>query len=359
MNFRASAEKIINTRNPGLFCALLLAPLTLASYLYGLIMTLRPVLYKTGIFKSHAAGCRVITVGNLTVGGTGKTPTVCLIASRLKTLGIRPVVLCRGYRGQKTDSALVVSDGKNIVTDAISAGDEAVMLAQKLPGIPIIAAKDRGRAAQTAIDRFDAQVIVLDDGFQYLRLKRDVNIVLINSQNPFGNGCLLPRGILREPLAALKRADIILLTKTGPHGRDTENLEKTISRQNPGVPVFRSFIRPVKITRVSDRKALPFNLLLNKKIACFCSIGDPGSFLKSLEETGISPMEKHIFPDHHRYGPADYTQLQNISKTADYLMTTEKDIAKFSPDMLQVKNLLVLEIEEVIDNTELFFKKLM
>jgi len=341
-----------------MFCALLLLPLTLASYLYGLIVAIRSALYKAGVLKSHTAECRVITVGNLTVGGTGKTPMVCRVAARLNHRGFRTVVLCRGYRGQNTNTPLIVSDQKNILADAVSAGDEAFMLAQKLPGTPVIAAKDRVRAARMACDRFAAQVIVLDDGFQYFRLKRDLDIVLVNAQNPFGNGFLLPRGILREPLAALERANIIILTKTGPHNRNTADLEQTLARYNPKAPVFKSFYRPVKLIYASDHSELSLDSVSGKKVTGFCSIGDPDSFFTSIQDLGLALAEKRVFPDHHRYSPADCQWLKTRAEHSDYLMTTEKDIAKIGPDVLQVKNLIALEVEEVVDKTELFFEKL-
>jgi len=356
--FSASIEKIINTGKPGILLSLALLPLTAASFIYALIITIRSSLYKLGILKSYHADCKVITVGNLTVGGTGKTPTVCMIAEYLKKEGIKTAVVCRGYRGKETDTPQIVSDGKKILSDSESAGDEAYMLAKKLSGIPVIAGKDRVAASKLACKHFNTEIIILDDGFQHLRLKRDIDVVLINSSNPFGNGFLLPRGILREPLKALKRAGIVLLTKTDPIKGDRSSLENRIRVHNRKAPIFNSFYKPANIVNFLNGKSIPVDFMKDKKIACFCSIGDPESFIFILEKMGLTLSEKIIFPDHHQYSSYDYNRIKKLSEKFDYLITTEKDIAKITPDMIKISNLSVLEIEEIIDNTERFFKKL-
>ncbi len=358
MNLRASTEKLINTRNPGTLLSIALFPLTAASFIYTLIMDIRSYMYDLGILKSHNAGCKVITIGNLTVGGTGKTPTVCMIAEYFKKEGIKTAVVCRGYRGEKTGTPQIVSDGKKMLSDPASAGDEACMLAKKLSGIPVIAGKDRVAASKLTCKLFKTEIILLDDGFQHQRLKRDIDIVLINSENPFGNGYLLPRGILREPLKALKRADMILLTKTDPVNDDCSSLENRIRLHNPNAPVFRSFYKPSNIINPVDNNSIPVDLFKNKKVAGFCSIGDPESFILTLKNMGITLTQKIIYPDHHLYCNQDYKHIQELSEKFDYLITTEKDIAKITPDMIKISNLSVLEIDEVIDNIELFFKNI-
>ena len=358
MDLRASTEKIINTANPGMLLSLALFPLTAASFIYTLIITIRSSLYKRGILKSYHAGCKVITIGNLTVGGTGKTPTVCMIAEYLKKEGVNTAVVCRGYRGKETGTPQIVSNGEKILLDSGSAGDEAYMLAKKLSGIPVIAGKDRVAASKLACKHFNTEIIILDDGFQHLRLKRDIDVVLINFRNPFGNGFLLPRGILREPLKALERANIVLLTKTDPIKADRSSLENKIRIHNRKAPIFNSFYKPANIVNFSNSKSIPVDLMKDKKIACFCSIGDPESFILVLKHMGLTLAEKIIFPDHHQYSSYDYKRIKELSEKFDYLITTEKDIAKITPDMIKMNNLSVLEIEEIIDNTELFLKSL-
>ena len=200
----------------------MLFPLTMCSYLFKAIVLLRSFLYRKGIFKSHRLPCKVISIGNITVGGTGKTPVTCLIARYLKDAGCRVTVLSRGYRAQGGTEPLIVSDDKHVIAGPEIAGDEAVMLAHKLPGVPVLAGKNRFLLGQRAVHDFSAQAVLLDDGFQHYPLQRDLDIVLINARNPFGNGFLLPRGTLREPLSALSRAPLIVLTKV----EETTGLER-------------------------------------------------------------------------------------------------------------------------------------
>jgi len=358
MDLRSSAEKLLNIQNPGVLLRLCLLPLTIVSFIFYFIVSIRSTLYKLGILRSYQAGCKVITIGNLTVGGTGKTPTVCLIARHFKESGFKIAVVCRGYRGTNTDSPMVVSDKEKILMDSESAGDEAYMLAKKLPGIPVLAGKDRVSASKIAYDLFNCEIIILDDGFQHLKLKRDIDVVLINSQNPFGNRFLLPRGILREPLKSLKRADIILLTKIDHSDSNSRELKNSIRLHNQNVPIFKSFYKPVNLKKTINNNKVHPELLRNKNISCFCSIGDPESFLSMLKSMGLTLTDKIIFSDHHHYKISDYKKLKEISKKTDLLITTEKDIAKINSNMLKIKNLAVLEIDEVIDNTEKFLKAL-
>ena len=176
MNIRAAIEKLIHLQKPGLPVRLLLLPLTLCSYLYCCAMLARAWLYKACIFASYSLPCRVIAVGNITVGGTGKTPTVCLLARSLHEKGFKVAVVSRGYRGAAIAVPQVVSDGSRVLASAADAGDEAVMLARKLSGIPVIACPDRVAAGNLACERFAAQVVLLDDGFQHLQLRRDLDM---------------------------------------------------------------------------------------------------------------------------------------------------------------------------------------
>ncbi len=356
MDLRALTEKLLNTQNPGVLLRLSLLPLTLVSFIFCIIVLIRSFLYRIGIFKSYKAGCKVITIGNLTLGGTGKTPTVCLIAKHFKESGFRTAVICRGYRGKNTDAPMVVSDQIKVLMDSESAGDEAYMLARKLSSIPVLVGKNRVLASKMACDLFNCEIIILDDGFQHLKLKRDTDVVLINSKNPFGNGFMLPRGILREPLKALERADIILLTKKNQADTESQELENTIRLHNQNAPIFKSFYKPVSLRKTSNNNKIDPDLLKKKNISCFCSIGDPESFISMLKKMGFTLTDKIIFPDHHQYNIPDYKKLKTISKNSDYLITTEKDVAKIKPDMLQIDKLAVLEIVEIIDNTELFLK---
>ena len=358
MNIRAAIEKLIHLKNPSMALQLLLLPLTLCSWAYGAVMRTRAWLYKACVFESHGLPCRVITVGNITVGGTGKTPTVCLLARSLADRGFKVCVVDRGYRGAQTQTPLIVSDGTRVLASTVDAGDEAVMLSRKLTGIPVIACRDRVAAGTLACERFAAQAIILDDGFQHQRLRRDLDIVLINAADPFGNGCLLPRGILREPLQSLKRAGIIVFTKAD-NQNDIEALIGRVKQLNASAPVFiATYINTGLRDCQTGAMTLP-ERLAGANVAALCSIGDPESFTAMLARAGVTVSEKLIYPDHHGYGPDDYAAIQKASSRLDAVITTEKDIAKLDGGMLQVKNLFAMEIEQLIVPADKFQKEVL
>ncbi len=354
MDIRASIERLLNIQNPGIITSLVLLPLTLCSFLYGFSVFLRTFFYKLKILNRNAVSCRVISLGNITVGGTGKTPTVCWLAGCLKNEGFRTVVINRGYLGSRTQSVQVVSDGEKILVSAEEVGDEAFMLAEKLSGIPVLAGKDRVAAARIAVDVFNAQVVILDDGFQYLKLKKDLEIVLVNASNPFGNGFLLPRGTLREPLSALGRASLILLTKTDSAPENINELEERIAIINPDVRIFRSSFKPAGIKNVKTQQHVALDRLGGKKAVALCSIGDPANFFSTLELLNVVLLKKLVFSDHHSYDEDDYKTIDKWAQSSDCLITTEKDIAKINSDVIQNDKFYQLEIEQVVDNPELF-----
>jgi len=358
MNIRAAAEKLINLRNPGAAGSALLFPLTLISYLYKAVVIAKPALYRLGILHSRRAGCRVIAGGNITVGGTGKTPTVCRIARFFHEQGSRVAVLTRGYRGSGADTPQIVSDGTALLATAHAAGDEAFMLARKLSGIPVLAGKDRAAAGALAVRQFRTQLAILDDGYQHLRLYSNLDIVLVNAVNPFGNSFLLPRGILREPLAALRRAKIIVLTKTGSPLSQTAVIESTIRQHNTDARIYKAAYALSGLKRADSRQEVPPEAVGGKQAAGVCSIGDPASFFSMIEGTGAVLRERITFPDHHAYGAADYQRISRAFEQSDYVVTTEKDIAKLDLDMLDIRNrarLIVMEIEQVIEEEAAFF----
>lgn len=356
MDMRAAIEKLLNLRNGGTGLQLLLFPLTLCSFLYGFAMSCRTLLYRTGVLKSRRIGCRVVTVGNITVGGTGKTPTVCCLAQYFSQNGFRVVVLSRGYRGNAAGEPQIVSDGTTVLASAGAAGDEAFMLARRLPGIPVITARDRVAAGTLAVERFGAQIAILDDGFQHFRLQRDADIVLVNAANPFGNGFLLPRGVLREKPAALRRAHIIVLTKTDAPDGSVKTLRDTVRRYNPQAPVFTSSYKVRCLRNACSGDNIPVAALAGKRVAPVCSIGDPGGFIAMVEKLQAVPVERIILPDHHTYGPEDYRRITGLARQVDSIITTEKDIAKINLNMVQTDKLIVMEIEQVVDDQARFFK---
>jgi tetraacyldisaccharide 4'-kinase len=283
---------------------------------------------------------------------------VFYLARYLANENYKVVVITRGYRGTGSDKAQVVSDGEKILTLSETAGDEAYMLAKKLSGIPVLVGKDRVAAGKMAVEHFDAQIAILDDGFQYHRLKRDLDIVLINARNPFGNGFLLPRGTLREPLTALQRTPMILLTKIDASSDNIKELEDQIRSYNDQTCIFTSFFQPISLKKAHSAQETPLNSVRGKKVIGFCSIGDPDSFFGILNRLRVVLVQKIIFPDHHRYQKADYQLITQWAEEAEYIITTEKDVAKIDVDMIQKKKLFVMQIEPVIDNEEIFTRRI-
>ena len=282
-----------------------------------------------------------------------KTPTVCLLARSLQDKGFKVAVVNRGYRGAATAVPQVVSDGSRVLASAADAGDEAVMLARKLSGIPVIACRDRVAAGNLACERFSADIVLLDDGFQHLRLRRDLDVVLVHAADPFGNGCLLPRGVLREPLSALERAGIIVLTKTGAEGA-SPRLASSIKHFNPDAPLYTASYRVASFRNARTAAIIPPERLAGARVGALCSIGDPAYFLKMLSQLGISVSDQFLYPDHHGYSNDDYADIRALAARVDNVVTTEKDIAKLDTGMLQLDNLIVMEIEQVIEPARRF-----
>ncbi|MCK9197604.1 MAG: tetraacyldisaccharide 4'-kinase [Syntrophales bacterium] len=295
------------------------------SFAYGAIVALRNQLYDRSILKQVKLSCPVISIGNITAGGTGKTPMTVLTANGLKAHGFRPAVLSRGYGGRLTTSGNVVSDGASILLSPEEAGDEPVLIATAAPGIPVVTGPDRCISGKLAIEKFGADVLVLDDALQHRRLFRDVNIVLLDEDRPFGNGRLLPAGPLRESPAALNRADVIVETgiSKGENGRKKPDVPDSI-------PVFRAHYQPLEIIRGNDNKILPPDLLQGKKLFAFTGIAAPDKFHTTLEELGAKIIKFLAFPDHYFYKQGDVQAIAGDAKTlnAEMLITTEKDGVK-------------------------------
>jgi tetraacyldisaccharide 4'-kinase len=286
-------------------------------------------LYHRGIFKAHSLPCKVISVGNITLGGTGKTPFVGLLAEMIRGRGLRTVILSRGYRGKFQGPHGVVSDGERVCMDAAQSGDEPFLLAQKLEGVPVIVGRERWVSGQWAADRFQTEVVILDDGFQHLSLKRNLNLLLIDSSCPFGNGKIFPRGILREPLDQISRADAVILTKTDANGNILK-LNKKISDLAGRIPVFRASYEATEIRTGEARERLPLEKLQGRKVLAFSGIAQPDSFRKTLSDLKAEIGGFEIFPDHYEYERQDMDRLQDLAslRGAEALVTTEKDLVR-------------------------------
>lgn len=321
------------------------------SWVFSGAVQLRLWLYRQRILQDRPLGCLVVVVGNLTVGGTGKTPVVEKLARALRDRGRKVAILSRGYKSKaqplwkKAWYALshtqeppprIVSDGEQVRLDSEQAGDEPYMLARNLPGVVVLVDKNRVKAGAYAIKRFGCDTLVLDDGFQYLPLKGRLNLLLVDKTNPFGNGRLLPRGILREPVKHLRRANYVFLTKS--NGRRDAELEALIARHNPDADLIECAHRPRHLQRC-DRDAEdpagrePLSWLKGRRVFAFSGIATPESFEKFLRELGALIMGRERFLDHYRYTPSDLAALHTAARHsgAECLVTTEKDAVRLPP----------------------------
>jgi tetraacyldisaccharide 4'-kinase len=243
---------------------------------YRLIITFRNWLYDKKIFAVVRLSCPVISVGNITAGGTGKTPCVIMLAQMLQSHGFQPAILSRGYGGKNTKSVNIVSDGKNILLDSKTAGDEPFLMAQSLRSIPIIVGPQRIKTGVTAINRFGANVLICDDAMQHRQIFRDINLVLLDSQDPLSNGHVLPRGKLREPVAGLKRASALMLTRTDETPK-TDNINNKLT-QIGNIPIFMSIHKLKDVIKGDYNDKWPISNLAGKKVCAFCGIANPDSF---------------------------------------------------------------------------------
>lgn len=279
---------------------------------------------RSGLLAVTRAGVPVVSVGNITVGGTGKTSAVMAIARQLMAEGMRPAVLSRGYGGCR---AGVVSDGESLLMPPQESGDEPRLLAERLPDVPVLVGKDRRQGARTAVGDLGAGSLVLDDGFQYWRLRKDLEIVLVDALNPFDNGRVLPAGLLREPVGHLQRADAVWVTHADLAA--PEQRQAVADRvRTVGAEIEVSFARhlPARLRAWQDKGALEMADLAERRVVALSSIGNPGAFERTLQRLGaiVVPVR---FPDHHPYRQQDLEAVQSLARQegAAAVVTTEKD----------------------------------
>ena len=311
------------------------------SFIYERLVQLRLYFYRKRILRERALGCLVISVGNLTVGGTGKTPIVEKFARALQAGGRRVAILSRGYksvprkrrwldrlRRRDADPPRVVSDGKSLLLDSLTAGDEPYMLAHNLKNVIVLVDKDRVKSGRFAIDKWNVDTLLLDDGLQYLHLKHRLDMVLVDRQAPFGNEFLLPRGTLREAPRNLRRASYIFITKNT--GESNETLIERIRRYNRTAEIIECAHKPLYLQNVFTSEQLPLDRLRDTFIGSICGIAAPESFEGALKKLGAHVDLAKRYIDHHYYTEAELTTFINrcIRRDLAMIVTTEKDAVR-------------------------------
>lgn len=310
--------------------------------------------YRSGIRKRCRLGVPVISVGNLTSGGTGKTPAVQSICRMLQNEGKKIAVLSRGHGGSAHGPA-IASDGASVLSTSEEAGDEPILLARSLPGVPVIVGRDRRASGKLAMENFKPDAIVLDDGLQYWQLHRDVDVVVLNAKKPFGSGFVLPMGDLREPVTGLRRAGIVLLTNTASVADShIASVREAVSRFAPGVMTFCAQHRPSHILDAETGDMLDLNWLAGRKVFAFCGIGHPDAFFESLRDLQAVITGSIVFPDHYRLSDRDITAIIDGANEcgAEVILTTEKDLARM--DDRRIPRLFALAITLDIEDTTAF-----
>ena len=325
MSLESFFHEVISPKRP-LHLMPVYGVLRLVAVFYALGQRVRAGLYRLGVFKTRRLDCRVISIGNLTLGGTGKTPTVMMVADTLRRKGFKPAILSRGYGGQSGEFINVVNDGQQTLLSPEMAGDEPVMMAQRLKDIPVLTGRIRYETGKYAIEQFGVDVLILDDGYQHLPLHRDLNILLCDATRPFGNGVVFPAGELREPLSAMDRADVICLTRCREDSQ-TGPIDESNCRQ---VPVIKTGLRVQSVIELSSGKETGMEAVQNQPVAAFCGIAHPLDFFHTLEQVPVQIVNQDYFSDHHDYSTDDLKTIESRAKQAGakLIVTTEKDAVK-------------------------------
>ena len=333
--------------------------LAIFSKIYGLFIEVRNILYQRLIFRQEHLGCIVISIGNLTVGGTGKTPIVEMLAKAFQKGGRKVSILSRGYKRKKqfwltklikkrkysllTD---VISDGEKILLNSRDSGDEPFMLAKNLKGVSVLVDKNRVRSGSLAINKFSSDIILLDDGFQYLKLGRRHDILLIDALNPFGYNHVLPRGILREKIKNLKRAGLIILTKI-EKVTSTFELKEIILKIKPDATILECYHSPRYFRDLKTEEEYPIDIIKGKKVSVFSAIANPEGFEDTIRNLGAHIESYHRYRDHHRFKTRELKEvvLSARENNVDYIVTTEKDSVRIPEINWKGKKVLYLRVE--------------
>jgi tetraacyldisaccharide 4'-kinase len=318
-------RELVNGSRSGAGDRLLLLLLRCCSFPYALFMQLRAMAYRIGLIRSYRLPKPVVSVGNLAAGGTGKTPMTAWIAAYLIRRGRKVAVLTRGYGGRLEGTVAVVADGRQRLLLPEDAGDEPCLLADLVPGLIVVMGSDRYQAGLLALEKFNPDFFILDDGFQHLRLQRDLDILLLDASRPLGNGYTFPAGFLRESFSAVRRAAIVVFTRCASGQQPLPDIPH-------GVPAIRANHRLTGCRSVDSGVVRKFDELDGLKGLAFAGIADPEAFFASLEAAGLHLTATLSFPDHSVYGDEEAAALAGLrrSSRADYLITTAKDAVKLA-----------------------------
>ena len=339
------------------------------SIFYGGLIKLREALYKKGVLQSKRLPCPVVSIGNITVGGTGKTPMTVYVTELIRRFGYKVAIVSRGYKGKAEKTGGVVCDGRMICMEPDQAGDEPFMMAQRLRSVPVIVGKDRFKAGMLAVKEFNPDVVLLDDGFQHLRLYRDIDLVLLDFNSPFGNGNLLPRGILREPASSLSRADALILTRSdSAPGSIKANLLDRLMYLSQKSSVYITFHAPYiyKVVKtggdmehidLSKSRDLDSEIIKGRKVFAFSGIARNEDFKHTVESFGCDVSGFAGFPDHHKYSDEDINKILRSAKDAgaEIVCTTEKDYARMGHSKSWLIDLVIIGIEIAFGDYEATF----
>jgi tetraacyldisaccharide 4'-kinase len=322
-------HRLVSGRSRGIWPSVQRGGLRLLSTPYGWVVRLRNRLYDRDWQRQYRASVPVVSVGNLTLGGTGKTPCVEYVARFYRDRDKRVAILSRGYGSER---------GPN---------DEALVLEENLPDVPHLQGADRAALAATAVEELESEVLVLDDGFQHRPLARDLDVVLIDATNPWGHGYLFPRGLLREPVSSLRRAGVVLVTRCDQASKeDRGRIREVAARHAPGKPIAETTHRPLDLVG-SDRRTSPLDRVKDRPVAAFCGIGNPEAFRRTLRDLGAIVVDFRTFPDHHPYTRADVESLRGWVRrqaTDCTVLTTQKDLVKLSLAQMGGRDLWAVRI---------------
>ena len=351
-NFRINILNALGgKKNAKLWAKTLILILTPFSFVFFVLMSIRRTLFKNNFFKSTSLQVPVISIGNISLGGTGKTPFIVWIIKKLKDQGLKPAVISRGY-GSLNSNLTVVSDGKGNVLSSPPASDESVMLSRLFPDVPIVTGTNRILSGEKVISKFNVDIVLIDDGFQYLKLKRNFDFLLFHGNNPFGNGRVFPSGILREPIGYSKYADAFLVT-----GKNKKEGAQQVANLNFSIPVFKGELVVDSIFCPEKKSNIALEDMKKSDILAFSGIGNPDSFDHILENLGLSIIEHLKFPDHATYNEKFFSKISRKIQelNPDYVITTEKDIVKLNTLKFEIP-LLVLRVGMKIDDPDSLWK---